>query len=340
VISNVGGVAVRGIGKALPDRVVTNSEIATELNVTDEWIESRTGIKERHVASPSESTSTFAAQASRRALDSAGVSPDQVDLVIVGTCTPDHAFPSTACRVQHEIGATRAAAFDLNAACSGFVYSAAVGANFISNGGAERVLIVGAEVLSRSLNPDDPVTRPLFGDGAGAVLLEAHAGATALTFDLGSDGSGAENVIVPAGGTRMPASADTVDRGLHYIRMAGREVFRSAVHRMSEVGRHLGPDGFDLVIGHQANKRILDECRRELGLAEDRMFINIDRYGNTSAASIPIALFDAWESGRLNPGDRVLFLAFGAGYTWGGLAMQWQLDRDVVETESELAATR
>lgn len=325
--ASIAGVAIRGIGKALPERVVRNAEIAKRLNVDEEWIRSRTGIEERRFAAADESPATLAASASRGALAIAGVAPDELDLVIVATCTADHHFPSTASLVQQQIGASHAGAFDLNAACSGFVYALAIGGGMISSGSASRILIAGAEVLSRFTNPDDPVTAPLFGDGAAAIILERDETAEPLAFELGSDGAGAERVQIPAGGSRLPASKDTVDKGLHFIRMAGREVFRSAVLTMAGIGRNLGTAGIDHVIGHQANKRILDECARELGLAPERLVVNIDRFGNTSAASIPIALCEAWEEGRIKPGDRLLFLAFGAGYSWGGLSMRWTLQR-------------
>lgn len=318
------GVSVSGAGRALPERVVTNSEIARRLGVDPEWIESRTGIRERRFAGPGESASTLSIAAAKQALRVAGVMGNEIDLVIVSTSTPDHLFPPTASIVQKALKADSAGAFDLNAACSGFVYGLTVASNMIA-GGMRRVLIVGVDVLSHHINLDDPVTAPLFGDGAGAILLEKDESAEPLRFELGSDGGGAQHVMIPAGGSCIPTSVHTLDRGLHWIRMAGREVYRSAVRAMTGLGTTLGAGGFDLLIAHQANRRILEECAIELGIDLDRLYINIDRYGNTSSASIPIAISEAWEIGRLVPGLQLLLLAFGAGYTWGGAKLRWTL---------------
>jgi 3-oxoacyl-[acyl-carrier-protein] synthase-3 len=214
---------------------------------------------------------------------------------------------------------------DVNAACSGFIYSLALAGGLLTSGTHERILIVGADVLSHHINLDDPVTAPLFGDGAGAVVLEKSDSVAPMAVELGADGEGAQHVIIPAGGSCIPTSPQTIDRGLHWIRMAGREVYRSAVRMMSSLGENLGNDGFELLIAHQANRRILIECAEQLGVPEEKLFVNIDKYGNTSAASIPIAICEAWETGRLSIGDRLLLLAFGAGYTWAGAKLQWTL---------------
>ncbi|MGH2705021.1 MAG: beta-ketoacyl-ACP synthase III [Actinomycetota bacterium] len=318
-------VKITGIGIAVPDRVVTNDEIAQRLGVDPAWIEVRTGIRERRHVGPDESTSTLGARAAEAALACAGRTADEVDVLIVGTCTSDYVFPSTATVIQQAIGAHSAGAFDLGAACSGFIYSLAVGAGLTRGGGAGRVLVVGVDVLSRFTNLDDPITAPLFGDGAGAVMLEADESATPMTFDLRADGSGEDKVLIPAGGARRPATHETVDQRLHTIHMQGREVYRSAVRQMTALGVRLGADGFDLLIAHQANKRIIDETAAHLGVPQEKIYLNIDRYGNTSAASIPIGMHEAWETGRLKPGDRLLLIAFGAGYTYAGAVVPWTL---------------
>lgn len=318
-------VSISGVGKALPKRVVTNAEIASRLGVDSDWIESRTGIRERRFAARSESTSTLAIAAGRQALESARTTGERLDLILVATCTPDHLFPPTAAIVQKALGAEGAGAMDVNGACSGFIYSLALAGGLLGAGTHERILIVGADVLSHHINLDDPVTAPLFGDGAGAVVLERSDSGEPMEIELGADGEGAQHVIIPAGGSGIPTSAQTLDRGLHWIRMAGREVYRSAVRMMSSLGEHLGNSGFELLIAHQANRRILVECAEQLGVPSEKLFINIDRYGNTSAASIPIAICEAWETGRLTPGVRLLLLAFGAGYTWAGAKLRWNL---------------
>ncbi|MGH2811795.1 MAG: beta-ketoacyl-ACP synthase III [Actinomycetota bacterium] len=328
-----GGI-ITGVGKSLPARIVSNREIAERLGVDDEWILSRTGIRERRHASRGETTSTLGAEAATEALGHAGISAGDVDLIITATCTPDHLFPSTACLIQAAIGAGRAGAFDLNAACSGFIYALAAAQASVTTGLARRVLVVGADVLSRFVNPDDPITAPLFGDGAGAAVVEAGDGEP-IRFDLKADGNGAQHVILEAGGSRTPASKDSVERGLHCLTMAGREVFRSAVRAMSSVGQSLGRDGFDLLIGHQANLRILNEAAQEMGVEPERLFVNIDRVANTSAASIPIAIHEAWQEGRLTPGTRLLLLAFGAGFTWAGALLDWTLPSAAHSTTAE-----
>lgn len=318
-------VALRSLGKAVPERVVPNAEIAERLGVDPDWIESRTGIRERRYVGPGESTATLGVAAARQALERAGLTPADIDAVVVGTCSPEHQFPSTACVIAHELGMAHAPAFDLSAACSGFVYSLAVGASFTASLGARRVLVIGADALSKCLNFDDPVTSPLFGDGAGAAVIEADAEAEPMRFSLGADGAGGEQVFITAGGNYLPSTPETLAQNLQCIKMFGREVYRSAVRTMTAVGAEMGAEGFDLLVAHQANRRILVECAEALHLDMAKVYMNIERYGNTSGASIPVALCEAWEEGRLSPGDRVLLLAFGGGYTWGGAMIRWNL---------------
>jgi 3-oxoacyl-[acyl-carrier-protein] synthase-3 len=317
--------AIRGVGKAVPERVVPNEEIAERLGVDPEWIESRTGVRERRFASPDDSASTLGTAAAQEALAVAGLSGSDLDLIVVASCTPDYVFPPTSSLIQHAVGAGTAPAFDLNTACSSFVYGMATAAALGATGSASRVLLIGVDLLSRHINLDDRGTALLFGDGAGAVILEQDETAEPIRFELGSDGSGAENIIIPAGGSRTPTTPATLAEGLHFIRMAGREVYRRAVRTMADLGVSLGGEEFDLVVGHQANRRILEDAAVLLGIDLDRVYLNIERYGNTSAASVPIALQEAWESGKLRPGDRVLLLAFGSGYTWGGAVLRWTL---------------
>jgi 3-oxoacyl-[acyl-carrier-protein] synthase-3 len=310
---------------SVPDRVVTNAEMAERLGVDPDWIESRTGIRERRYAGPGESTATLGTAAARQALERAGLSASGIDAVVVGTCSPEHQFPSTACVIAHNLGMTSAPAFDISAACSGFVYSLAVGAALTDSLGARRVLVIGADALSKNLNFDDRVTSPLFGDAAGAVVIEADPAAEEMRFSLGADGAGGEQVFITAGGNHMPSTPETIAEHLHCIKMNGREVFRSAVRTMTALGAEMGAGGFDLLIAHQANRRILADCADALHLDMSKVYVNVDRYGNTSGASIPVAMCEAWEAGLLNPGDRLLLLAFGGGYTWGGAMIHWDL---------------
>ncbi|MGH2687944.1 MAG: 3-oxoacyl-ACP synthase III family protein, partial [Actinomycetota bacterium] len=317
-------VRITGVGRALPDRVVTNAEIAERLGVEPSWISTRTGIEERRFAAPDESASTLGADASRAALAVAGLTPTDIDVIVAATVTQDYNFPPTGCVIQDILGAGTIPSFDVNAACSGFIYALKV-VDGMAGPGMRRILLVGTEVLSRFTNPDDAMTAPLFGDGAGAVVLEWDPDAAPIGYELGADGAGGRHVLVPAGGGKTPSSPATLAKGLNFIHMAGREVYRNAVLRMSELGRTLGAEGFDLLIAHQANQRILKECADRIGVGMDKVYMNIDRYGNTSAASIPIAMCEAWESGRLTPGMHLLLLAFGAGFTWAGATLDWTL---------------
>jgi 3-oxoacyl-[acyl-carrier-protein] synthase-3 len=318
-------VSITGLGMAVPERIVPNSELAARLGVTSEWIEARTGIQERRFAGQSDSASSLGATAARRALEVSGVRPEDLSMVVVATCTPDYRLPGAASLIQNELGATRAGAFDVGAACSGFVYALAVGSGLIAGTDRGPAVIIGVDLLTRHINFDDAMTAPLFGDGAGATVIESNPEVEPIRFELGSDGSGFHQVYIPTGGSKLSEEGVPYDPKLDVIKMSGREVFRQAVKRMSELGTLFGSDSFDLLVAHQANRRILDEAGVHLGIDPGKVYMNIQRYGNTSAASIPLALCEAWESGRLKPNDRLLMLAFGAGYTWGGAALRWTL---------------
>ena len=322
--------AITGWGSAVPEKVLTNADLEKLVDTSDEWITSRTGIKERHIVSQNESTSTMAIAAARQALERANVSPWQVDLVICCTATPDFLFPSTACLIQHEIGAENAGAFDLEAACSGFIYGISVGSQFIKTGDYKTILVVAAEALSRFIDWTDRATCVLFGDGAGAVVLEASESRNGLlSFVLGSHGVGEDLIKLPAGGARKPATPDTIESRDHFIKMNGQEVYRfavrimgdSAVEALEKAG--LSNEDISLFIPHQANLRIISSIADRLHLDPDKIFIDIDKYGNTSAASIPIALCEAVEAGRVKPGDNILFVAFGAGLTSAAAIVKW-----------------
>jgi len=319
-----------GWGQCVPERVLTNDELAHSVDTSDEWIRTRTGIAERHVAAEGETTASIATQAARQALDVAHLSPAQLDLIIVATITPDYFFPATACLVQDALGAHRAAAFDLSAACAGFIYGLSLAAHLLSAGVYRTALVIGAETLSRITDWNDRATCVLFGDGAGAVILQAREDeGGVLASVLGADGSGGDLLWLPGGGSRHPASHQTVAEGLHFIRMKGREVFRFAVRAMPTATREvlnragLTLADLNLLIPHQANQRIIEAAARALELPDEVVYSNLERYGNTSAASIPIALCDAAEEGRIRPGDVVVCVGFGAGLTWGAAAIRW-----------------
>lgn len=323
-----------GWGMAVPQRVVTNHELAQFVETSDEWIVTRTGIRERRVASPQESTATLSIAAAEEALAVAGIPPRDVDLILVATVTPEYLFPSTACLVQDALGATKAGAFDLLAGCSGFIYGLHLAAAAIRAGTHQVALVIGAETLSRIVNWQDRNTCVLFGDGAGAVVLQgSDTPGGVLASMIRADGSGGELLILPAGGSRLPISEAAVRDGCHFIRMNGREVFRFATRVMEKATREvvaqagLRLEDVDLIIPHQANIRIIEAAAKALGLPMDRFFVNIDRYGNTSAASIPIALCEAVQQRRLNPGDRAVMVAFGAGLTWAAAVVEWGAPR-------------
>jgi 3-oxoacyl-[acyl-carrier-protein] synthase III len=322
---------ISGWGMYVPERVLTNADLVRVVDTSDEWIVSHTGIRERHVVSDErETTASMAARAARAALRTANLAPSQVDLVIVASTMPDYPFPATACLVQDALGATRAGAFDLGAACSGFIYALSIATGFIRSGNADHVLVIGSETLSRMIDWTDRNTCVLFGDGAGAVVLSASTEQCGvLASELGSDGSGGELLIVRAGGSRAPASFDTVSNGTHSIWMNGREVYRFATTIMPKateaVVRKAGWQLADLalVIPHQANIRIIESAIKRLGLPPERFFVNVEHYGNTSAASIPIALCEAVAQGRVHRGDKLVLVGFGAGLTWAAAAIEW-----------------
>ncbi|CAH1203055.1 3-oxoacyl-[acyl-carrier-protein] synthase 3 protein 1 [Paenibacillus allorhizoplanae] len=323
-------VGVLGTGKYVPERILTNQELETMVETNDEWIVSRTGIRERRIAAEGQATSDLCFEASQVALSNAGITADQLDLIIVATITPDMSFPSTACILQEKLGAKKAAAFDLSAACSGFVYGLANAANFIATGTYKYALVIGADCLSKITDYTDRNTCILFGDGAGAVVIgEVPEERGFKSFELGADGTGGPLLKIEGGGSRNPASQNSLDQRLHYIYMAGAEVFKFAVRIMGnaadEALRKAGWEktDIDLLVPHQANMRIIQSSLNRLELSEDKCMINLDKYGNMSAASIPVALAEASEQGRLNEGDRLILVGFGGGLTWGATALVW-----------------
>jgi len=321
---------ITGWGMAIPERVMTNDEIAEMVDTSDEWIRTRTGVHERRIAAPEESSASLATEAALQALEIAGLKPADVNLIIVATSSPEYTFPATASIVQDKIGAVKSGAFDLSAACTGFILALNMAAQSIRTGSIENALVIGAETLSRITNWEDRDTCVLFGDGAGAFVLQAgEDSGGVLSAVMRSDGSGSDLLELPAGGSKLPASEETVRSGLHYIRMNGREVFRFATRVIASATREavelagLGLDDINLIIPHQANQRIIETAARGLKFPLDRFVINLDRYGNTSTASIPIAAVEAYQDGRLIPGDHIVFVGFGAGLTWGAVVAQW-----------------
>lgn len=318
------------VGSYVPERIMTNADMEKIVDTTDEWITTRTGIKERRIAAENEFTSDMAAKAAQRAMERAGVTADQIDLIIVATITPDMMFPSTACLVQSKIGAKRAAAFDIEAACSGFIYAMEIGQQFIMSRTYETVLIIGAERLSSIVDWKDRNTCVLFGDGAGAAILQHRPDAHGLlTACMGADGDKAMLLCMPGGGSRIPATADSVEAGLHHLQMDGKETFKNAVNAMmsaaTEALRRCEIDitQIKLVIPHQANRRIIDAVTERLKVKPDQVFVNLDKYGNTSAASVAIALDEAVQQNRLQRGDLALLVVFGAGLTWAAAVIEW-----------------
>ncbi|MBD8838073.1 ketoacyl-ACP synthase III [Paenibacillus sp. CFBP 13594] len=329
-MNNLRPVGIIGTGKYVPEKILTNSDLEKMVDTNDEWILSRTGIKERHIAAPEQATSDLAYEAAIKALESAGMTGSDLDLIIVATITPDSSFPSTACILQDKLGAKGAAAFDLSAACSGFVYGLASATSFIQSGMYNNALVIGADCLSRITDYTDRNTCVLFGDGAGAVVVgEVPEGRGFKAFDLGAEGAGGSLLQMEGGGSRLPATAETVENKKHYINMNGREVFKFAVRVMGtatiEVLRKAGMErtDVDLFVPHQANIRIIQSAMQRLELPEEKVVVNVDKYANTSAASIPLALVEAAEEGRMKAGDTVLMVGFGGGLTWGASVLVW-----------------
>ena len=325
------GAYIAGSGSCVPQRRLTNADLEKLVDTNDEWIVQRTGIRERRMAGAGESTVTLALQAARNALDNAHVTADQLDLIIVGTLTPELITPSTACLLQEKLGMKRhIGAFDMGAACSGFVYSLATAAQFIQNGAYKNILVVGAETLTRIIDYTDRGTCILFGDGAGAVVLSATDDITRgiQAFELGADGMDSDMLYVPAGGSRLPASAETIQNRQHYLKMNGREIYKFAVHQMTNSLQkameacHLTAADVKLVVPHQVNQRIIDSATEKMGFPKEKVFVNIDRYGNTSAASVPLALDEALRAGACGPGDWIIMVAFGAGLTWASVTVK------------------
>jgi 3-oxoacyl-[acyl-carrier-protein] synthase-3 len=325
------GVTIAGIGSYVPERVLTNAELETMVETTDEWIRTRTGIEERHIARPDEPCSAIACEAAKRALAAANLKPEEIDLILVATFTGDKTLPNTGCYLQHRLGAVNAASFSMEAACSGFIYGLEVGANMVRSGGYRRVLVVGAEKISSVVDWTDRNTCVLFGDGAGAVVLQrAPLGQDCLlAVKLGADGRYTELLQTPAGGSLQPLTAELVAQRANCIKMEGREIFKLAVNAMCDASRTaleqagVTADQIRWVIPHQANLRIISSVGKYLGVPEEKVYVNINRFGNTSAASIPLALDELVRSGQVQSGDLLLLTAFGGGLTWGAAVVRW-----------------
>lgn len=321
---------ITGWGMAVPEKILTNDELARMVDTNDEWIASRTGIRERRIVNDEQTTASLAIEASIRALEVANLPPHKLDLIIVSTSSPEYIFPATACLVQDQIGAVNAGAFDLSAACSGFIYALNMATQAIRSYAIRNALVIGSETLSRIVNWQDRNTCILFGDGAGAFVLQANElPGGLLSAVMRSDGSGGDSLILPGGGSKIPTSPETVTKGLHYIQMNGREVFRFATKVMAQASEdaveeaELKMEDINLIIPHQANSRIIEAAARGLNFPMDRVVVNVDRYGNTSTASIPIATCEAIQNGRLKPGEKAILVGFGAGLTWGAAVIQW-----------------
>jgi 3-oxoacyl-[acyl-carrier-protein] synthase III len=328
-------VGISGLGSCLPDKILSNADLEKIVDTNDEWIETRTGIRERRIVDEDTALSDICVVAAQRALEDAGVHAEDIDLILVATITPDFVFPSTACILQDKLGAKKAAALDIEAGCSGFLYGLAVGSQFIATGMYNKVLVIGGETLSKILDMTDRGTCILFGDGAGAAVLSpVEDGNGFLSFVLGAQGQGGENLCMPAGGSRNPASEETVKDRQHFIKMSGNEVFKFAVRIMGEAAVQslekagLSTKDVDVLIPHQANIRIIDAAMKRLDLDRDKVIVNLDKYGNMSAASIPVALDEAVKEGRIKNGDTIVMVGFGAGLTWGACAMKWAQNKE------------
>jgi 3-oxoacyl-[acyl-carrier-protein] synthase-3 len=323
------GVKIAAVGRYAPAQILTNGDLEKVLDTTDEWITTRTGMKRRHVAAPEQAASDLGIAAARDALAKTGLTAADIDCYIVATATPDYPFPATACIVASKLGASDKPAFDIEIACSGFIYGLTVGSSLVRTGVYDRIMLIGAEVLTRIANRADRSTAVLFGDGAGAVILEKHDENCFLSSELGSDGSRPELLYIPGGGSRLPHTTATIEAGQSYLQMEGKEVFKFAVTKMiAATGRalekaHLSKHDVDWLIPHQANKRIIDAAAKYLEMPEEKVIVNIEEYGNTSAASIPMALAEAVESGNIKDGDVIVFVGFGGGLSWGAVAWRW-----------------
>jgi 3-oxoacyl-[acyl-carrier-protein] synthase-3 len=326
-------VKIAGLSTYVPPRVLTNADLEKLVNTTDEWILQRTGIRERHIAEPGVATSDLAQVAAEGAMKEAGVTPDQIGFIVVGTTTPDTIFPSTACMLQAKIGANHAWGFDLGAACSGFTYSLTSAMQMVATGACDHALAVGADVMSSIIDYTDRTTCVLFGDGAGAVVVSVAEETEPHIIDFAHmiDGTGGPALCMPAGGSKLPASHETVDQRLHYVKQEGATVFKFAVKNTEEIARRLlsrngiDPSQIDLFVSHQANRRIIEAASERLGLGPDKVIINLEMYGNTTAGTIPLALADARRQGRLKHGDLVLLCSVGAGFTVGAVLLRWSL---------------
>jgi 3-oxoacyl-[acyl-carrier-protein] synthase-3 len=324
---------ISSLATFVPPKVLTNADLEKMVETSDEWILQRTGIRERHIVDPGVATSDLASEAARVAVERAGLTPDQIDFIVVGTTTPDTMFPSTACLVQHNIGATNAWGYDLLAACSGFTYALTTAANMVATGASKHALVIGADVMSSIIDYTDRTTCVIFGDGAGAAVVEASDDENVGIIDFVNyvDGSGGPALCMPGGGSRNPASHETVDQRLHYVKQDGQTVFKFAVRNTEEACRRLlerngvTPNDIDLFVSHQANRRIILAAAEKLELPEEKVVINVERFGNTTAATIPLALNDAVNDNRLKRGDLVLMVSVGAGFTVGALLLRWGL---------------
>ena len=338
VIASAGPAALRpvkisGLSTYVPPRTLTNADLEKMVETSDEWILQRTGIRERHIVDPGVATSDLAKEAAEGAIRQAGLTPDDIGFIVVGTTTPDTIFPSTACLVQHKIGAHHAWGFDLGAACSGFLYALTTGMQMVASGAHDHALVIGADVMSSIIDYRDRTTCVLFGDGAGAVVLSAAAEGepSIIGYAHEIDGAGGPALCMPAGGSRLPASHETVDQRMHYVKQDGQAVFKFAVRKSGEICRRLldrygiDPSQLDLFVSHQANRRIIQAAADRLGLPAEKVVINLEKYGNTTAGTIPLALADAVRDGRLKKGDLVLLASVGAGFTVGAMLLRWDL---------------
>lgn len=322
-------VRIISTGTSIPKKIISNSDLAKIVDTNDEWITARTGIKERRVADENHASSDLGVEASLKAIERASLDPKDIDVIIVGTITPDYIFPSTACLIQERIGASNAYAFDISAGCSGYLYAMQVAKSLIDGGSAKTILVIGTETMTRVLDYQDRGTCILFGDGAGATILQKSDKQGILSICLGSDGGGWDLLYQPGGGSRMPPTEQSIKNRMHYLKMNGKEVFKIAVKSMGNASVEaiekagIKAEDIDIFIAHQANYRIMDAVRKRINLPTEKVFMNISKYGNTSSASVPIALDEALEEGRIKEGDLVLFSAFGAGFTWGASVIQW-----------------